>query len=222
VRFVYSMASQSTSRKGRPKAAELFINKSGPSQKSDVGLYMSRDGRRVEQAFTSPKKKCRIAPSALDDTFASWLPGIEMDQGDDAVAHVVCDPEVLGKRKQYLSSVRYCPISTDYLIRLPNVHFQDQPMRVWSKDHKDEFLRELLQHEGLGENWRNPTCGTCHQSLIPSPNPTLDPPTQNPCIIHCQDCFGGLQECVDCCLRCHARLPLHVLDVNIPTLPLTL
>jgi hypothetical protein len=92
-------------------------------------------------------------------------------------------------------------------------------MHIWSKDHKDEFLRELLRHEGLGENWRNPTCGTCHQSLMPPSD--LDPHTRNPRIIRCRDCFGGLQECIDCCLQRHARLPLHVLDVNSPTLPLT-
>ena len=92
-------------------------------------------------------------------------------------------------------------------------------MHIWSKDHKDKFLRELLWHEGLGENQRNPTCGTCHQLLMPPSD--LDPHTQNPRIIRCRDCFGGLQECVDCCLQHHARLPLHVLDVNSPTLPLT-
>jgi hypothetical protein len=121
VQFVHSMSSQSTSRTGHPKAAELFVNHAGPSRKSDVSLYVSRDGQRVEQAFTSPKKKCRITPSTLDDTFTSWVPGIEADGGDDGVdgndnaaVHVVGDPEALGKRKQYLSSVCYYPVSTDY------------------------------------------------------------------------------------------------------------
>ena len=86
---------------------------------------MSRDGQRMEKAFTSPKKKCCIAPSALDNTFTLWVPGIEVagsvdgvDDGtgrnDDAAVHVVGDPKVLGKRKRYQSSVHYYPILTDY------------------------------------------------------------------------------------------------------------
>jgi len=110
---IYSMASQSTSRRGRPKAAELFSNHPGPSCKSDISLYISGDGQRVEQDFTSLKKKCCVAPSALDDDFASWVPGIGVDNdmagsGEDTTVHVdiVGDPEALGKRKQYLSLVR--------------------------------------------------------------------------------------------------------------------
>jgi hypothetical protein len=110
------MASQSTSCRGRPKAAELFSNHPGPSRKSDISLYVSGDGQRVEQDFTSPKKKCRVAPSALDDDFASWVPGIRVDDdmagsGEDATVHVVGDPEALGKRKRYLSSVRSWPLT---------------------------------------------------------------------------------------------------------------
>ena len=82
-------------------------------------------------------------------------------------------------------------------------------MLIWSDNHMAEFLAELLRHKGLGENRHTTTCGTCHQSLMPSSDSI-----QKPRIVRCQDCFGGLMECVDCCLQRHARLPLHVLDVS--------
>lgn len=83
-------------------------------------------------------------------------------------------------------------------------------MAVWRKGyvHVQEFVNELMRHEGLGEHRQHPHCTGC-LAVFDAPMPdTESSPTHCP-RTRCKDCFGDFVECIDCCLKCHARLPLH-------------
>ena len=84
---------------------------------------------------------------------------------------------------------------------------QDHPMLIWRTNHITEFLHELIRLDGLGEHQHGPTCSTCLKS-IPIPSPSTPAGTTTG-LLRCQDCHGDCVECVSCCLKRHARLPLH-------------
>jgi hypothetical protein len=91
---------------------------------------------------------------------------------------------------------------------------QDEPMKVW-RDHVQEFLHEMLRHEGLGGDQHDPKCFTCgskfsHRDM---PNAT-SADSMHSRITCCKDCFGQQLECGECCLERHQRLPLHVIQVS--------
>lgn len=77
-------------------------------------------------------------------------------------------------------------------------------MLVWtSGGHDEEFLYELLRHEGRGDNTHQHTCSGCQIPFGEAGGR----------MIQCRDCFGGALECIDCCLKRHAQLPLHRIQV---------
>lgn len=91
-------------------------------------------------------------------------------------------------------------------------------MMVWRK-YDEEFLQELLRHEGLGSD--TPSCCTCSggsqspPSTPPStPHPDNEGETTSTCdFIRCQDCCAGFVECVNCCAKRHQHLPFHRIEV---------
>lgn len=87
-------------------------------------------------------------------------------------------------------------------------------MRLW-RDHAQEFLNEMIRHEGLRNNCsrREPQCVECGVKF--SFDDGLDEgrlPSQR--VMRCRDCFHSPILCGSCCLRVHERLPLHVIQVS--------
>lgn len=87
-------------------------------------------------------------------------------------------------------------------------------MRLW-RDHAQEFLNEMIRHEGLRNNCsrREPQCVECGVKF--SFDDGLDEgrlPSQR--VMQCRDCFHSPILCGSCCLRVHERLPLHVIQVS--------
>ncbi|KAF7966211.1 hypothetical protein HWV62_39676 [Athelia sp. TMB] len=64
-------------RGGRPPTHFLqYASSSRPT--ADIALYPSEDGSRIiRDASQSKKKRKKVTPEALDDTFAGWTPGID-------------------------------------------------------------------------------------------------------------------------------------------------
>lgn len=81
-------------------------------------------------------------------------------------------------------------------------------MSLWRNGHIQEFMREIVRHEGLGEHRQHPRCSGCSAGFD---NPEGPSPSTIP-RVRCRDCFGEFVECVSCSLHRHARLPLHVVD----------
>ncbi|RPD67932.1 hypothetical protein L226DRAFT_474192, partial [Lentinus tigrinus ALCF2SS1-7] len=69
----------------------------------------------------------------------------------------------------------------------------DEPLRAWIP-FRDEYLDELLRHEGRGDRRTLSVCARCSQG--------------NP-ILRCVECTGGDMLCHGCMLQDHSRLPLH-------------
>jgi hypothetical protein len=79
---------------------------------SDRGIYFSADGRRrTEEVVHNRQKRRRLLPDALNDSLACWIPVPDHDftEGAANISAATLDPEeppvVLGKRKQYASTV---------------------------------------------------------------------------------------------------------------------
>lgn len=89
-------------------------------------------------------------------------------------------------------------------------------MLVWRQGHIQDFLHELIRHEGLGEHRRCATCVTCREDIHipPSLSSTEDILNTTSGPIRCQDCHGDFVECATCCLKRHELLPLHRTQVS--------
>ena len=73
----------------------------------DRGIYLSTDGeRRREELLNTVHKKRRLDPSALNDNLAVWIPVPDTDFTEDSIPAILDGQQVLGKRKQYTSTVR--------------------------------------------------------------------------------------------------------------------
>ncbi|KAJ7836106.1 hypothetical protein B0H14DRAFT_3705441 [Mycena olivaceomarginata] len=159
---------------------------------ADRGVYFSLDGlRRTEEVVHNRQKKRRLAPTALNDSLADWVPVPDQDFSEDSAfiataasgGDPIEPPIVLGKRKQYASTVN--PMS---LFR---------PMMGF-------FVDELNRFEGLGDDLENPHCALCNTPY------EADVPDATR-IFRCYDC-GQFVQCSSCCLSSHARSPLHTIQ----------
>ncbi|KAJ7021123.1 hypothetical protein C8F04DRAFT_1274114 [Mycena alexandri] len=72
----------------------------------------------------------------------------------------------------------------------------DKSLHEW-RGLRDEYLRTLLRLEGCGDVDED-LCPACCQA----------PPT-----IRCKQCFGDELYCAACCVKMHAKNPLHIIDV---------
>lgn len=102
-------------RRGRPKHLILNVETtSHPDEHSDISLYPSKDGKRVLREAPSPprKRRRRVDPNQLNDSYALWMPGIveeelgqDEDSGSSAAANVVVNVDA--DRLRYISSVSF-------------------------------------------------------------------------------------------------------------------
>ncbi|KAJ7173282.1 hypothetical protein C8R46DRAFT_1031642 [Mycena filopes] len=155
----------------------------------DRGIYFSKDGQSMrEEASHGRRKKRRLGPSGLNDSFAQWVPGAEENFDEDTArnpAPAEMDPQaasILGKRKKYASTV--------------------DPMSFF-RPIMGDFVDELLRHEGLGDDTDNPTCAHC-QSAFERADVVL------PRFFKCVEC-GEFLQCEACCVEQHQRTPLHTI-----------
>jgi hypothetical protein len=93
----------------------------------DRGIYFSYDGqRRQEELLNISHKKRRLEPSSLNDALAQWIPVPDEDFSEDLARNPLPDDAsqtqvhgILGKRKEYVSTVRiesvYLEIFIDFL-----------------------------------------------------------------------------------------------------------
>ncbi|KAK7022477.1 CxC2 domain-containing protein [Favolaschia claudopus] len=146
----------------------------------DRGIYLSFDGQhRNEELLNIAHKKRRIDPANLDDQLAQWIPTPDDNFDEDDVQISQPERTVLGKRKEYLST--------------------KDPMALW-RPLKGEFLKEILRHEGLGDDAAEPCCVHCEAQFCLRVR-----------LFKCYGC-GEFLQCLNCCLSNHQRTPLHVLQ----------
>ncbi|KAJ7204612.1 hypothetical protein C8J57DRAFT_1618880 [Mycena rebaudengoi] len=100
---------------------------------------------------------------------------------------------------------------------------QDDPLKQWVQDHRDEFLDELLRWEGRGDHRSIEIQAQATEAPMADPPDAAapsaephDPPTapHNAAPVQgdhwCTDCIGGGQLlCAPCLVRRHWHLPLH-------------
>ncbi|KAJ7652310.1 hypothetical protein B0H17DRAFT_1214975 [Mycena rosella] len=184
-------------RRGRPRTKNIVdIDEDNDYQNNftaDRGIYFSADGeRRHEEVLNLRHKKRRLEPIELDDTLGQWVPVPDDDYEEDAhdmpAAVPSLAPTVLGKRKEYISTMN--PI----LLFRPLKNF---------------FLDELLRHEGLGDYLHNSFCAHC-ETQFASEKVAGDPWAR---IFKCYEC-GVFLQCKACCIAHHARSPLHVIKLG--------
>ncbi|KAG2108890.1 uncharacterized protein F5147DRAFT_745615 [Suillus discolor] len=86
----------------------------------------------------------------------------------------------------------------------------DALLREWMgydgrASYREEFLLEDLRLEGHGDaGLLACSCGRLDESNYPISS-----------LFRCEECFGRDMLCQECCLDCHKRLPLHVININI-------
>ncbi|KAJ7061573.1 hypothetical protein C8F01DRAFT_1252352 [Mycena amicta] len=157
-----------------------------PSVTAARSIYLSSDGvhQHRTDVLSNPRKKPRIHATE-HDPFSQWHPMPSDSTRPDAEAagsEQAAEEQPGEKRKQYASSTN--------------------PMAQW-RPLKALFLDEILRHDGLGNDFRHPTCAYCRQPLqTESPG--------GPRFFRCDDCGQHLQ-CISCCLAAHERFPLHPL-----------
>ncbi|KAH9906093.1 uncharacterized protein B0H18DRAFT_1132034 [Fomitopsis serialis] len=74
----------------------------------------------------------------------------------------------------------------------------DHPLLEWSRNCVDEWLAELVRHEGRG-NFAYDTCAGCEAG--------------EPQLFRCDDCWDPRFYCQDCTLTRHRRNPFHRLKM---------
>jgi len=121
---------------------------------------------------------------------------------------VVVENAIKPPARWYVSSVNiFCKLRWFY-----SALHQDEPLKEWTWDCRDEYLDELIRLEGHGQYTAN-YCPSCnHHSQLVFSNDAVDLQL-NHVTVHCGDCFGGRLVCIECCVRNHEQNPLHVIEV---------
>ncbi|TRM58348.1 hypothetical protein BD626DRAFT_573568 [Schizophyllum amplum] len=106
---------------------------------------------------------------------------------------------------------------------------QVNPMDTWRHHSQQLYLAELLRGDGLRDALNNPHCTSClavyDQAYQPSPTAAAAAATSGaePCdvddstatrtnrLLCCWEC-GDFNECLDCCLKRHLCMPLHIIE----------
>lgn len=85
--------------------------------------------------------------------------------------------------------------------------------------HADEWIQELLLHEGLGPYYNTSECPICREEWNVRSGASQDNHVgrNGEGVFQCEDCDGGQLACGKCMLESHQQLPLHRLKVS-PTL----
>lgn len=189
-------------------ASGSFVSqRARPATTISHGIAFSEDRRRVfrSEVQVPLKKRARLS-TAHDEDFStlapSWdafsddyTPSFAMGEGLACEESIV---EISGKRKRFPSVRRllYIPAHDQ-----PDGHVQDDPMQTF-RQVKQQFLDEMLRHEGLGLDMHDPRCASCDTTFDDAKG-----------LIKCEDC-GTFLECASCCVQRHRCLPHHRIQVR--------
>ncbi|KAL1751670.1 hypothetical protein FB107DRAFT_221498 [Schizophyllum commune] len=155
-----------------------------PATTISHGIAFSDDRRRVFRSEVEVPLKKRARPSTAHNEDVSTLapswdafsddytPSFAMGEGLACEESIV---EISGKRKRFPS---------------------DDPMQTF-RQVKQQFLDEMLRHEGLGSDMHDPCCASCDAIFDDAKG-----------LIKCEDC-GVFLECASCCVQRHRCLPHH-------------
>ncbi|KAL1698752.1 hypothetical protein EV121DRAFT_217647 [Schizophyllum commune] len=165
----------SSSRADVSRGTTFSTDRRRHARHDDVLVPVTRRRRILEDMDDLTRWEPTVAaPSG--DPFDDYFPSFTMGEG------VSCEDQVIevtdartGKRKRYAS---------------------DDPMKCW-RPYDQNFLHEILRHEGLGNDHDDAKCASC--KAIPSPDTSL---------YKCEDC-GVFVLCGGCCLNKHQHLPMH-------------
>ncbi|KAI4517304.1 hypothetical protein K525DRAFT_153413, partial [Schizophyllum commune Loenen D] len=163
-----------------------------------VSFSLSRDGRRVAshaETFHRPIAQKKKKVEDLVATHSEWCPVEGSDEPDVAYDYPTLeedDPEVIQceageKRKR-----------------------QTDPTHTWQEFSQQAFLNEMMWGEGLRDALPDLSCTSCSAAYVPpSTSGAYDPTLTR--IFCCWSC-GDFNECLDCCVKRHELMPLHVLE----------
>ena len=89
-------------------------------------------------------------------------------------------------------------------------------MQLW-RDHAQEFLNEMICHEGIYNNCSccKPHCVECSMEFLFDNGLDIMDQLLSQTVMRCCDCFHSPILCGSCCLRVHEHLPLHVIQVHL-------
>ena len=80
---------------------------------------------------------------------------------------------------------------------------QDDPNGQWARDHREEFLDEILRHDGRGDYMYQVVCAGDGNDCGGVPE------------FRCSDCLQPCLYCRACIVSLHKRTPLHHLEVRL-------
>ncbi|EDR12898.1 uncharacterized protein LACBIDRAFT_323718 [Laccaria bicolor S238N-H82] len=130
---------------------------------------------------------CPASWPLVEQEFDDWNPCIEYEDFGEESPLINVEENVQGTVAAKVAAKRY-PTS-------------DAPLHEWAgKDrcdpgYREEYLLELLRLEGRGgEHFHG--CMSCSSPAG---------------IYRCEDCLGPLAECLNCTLKRHRQLPLHII-----------
>ncbi|KAG5222178.1 CxC2 domain-containing protein [Salix suchowensis] len=172
-------------KRGRKRKLEVHDAVQEEAASRDVGHsrvgQVSVNRRRYIETPPSPQKQGK--QSRTYEEIQDWTPSAAYDSENvealDTAAAEYVDVDAMSKVKRRYKS--------------------DQPFLNWIP-HLQEFVTEAMRREGRGDAAAEEHCPTCKESgRSPCGNPQF----------RCEDCFGYILECAECCILRHRRLPLH-------------
>ncbi|KAF7326220.1 CxC2 domain-containing protein [Mycena kentingensis (nom. inval.)] len=172
-----------------------------PQEMEPLNSFVDRvsdDGRRATRVFhnfdpPSPVKATRRAmhnPPSLPP-----LPDVPMavddENAEEGYTMLLCTDDDEDAAEGM--STKPLADNTD-----PRKNITDQAMQEWSSEHRDEFLRVLLWHDGR-KGMGDRGCRRCTQS--------------SPAEYRCAEC-GDELVCKACCCAMHEEHPLHWIEAR--------
>lgn len=103
------------------------------------------------------------------------------------------------KVKKRVHWVCYLSYITFRLSKYP----QTQTHRDWKDQKREEYLQEIIRHDGRGEWGSASGCPDCHVRGEHGISAQY----------RCRECFLDDLVCKGCCLRRHKQHPLHIIEV---------
>ncbi|KAG9225760.1 hypothetical protein CCMSSC00406_0007770 [Pleurotus cornucopiae] len=155
-------------------------------------MKLGASKRYIIRTPRSPKKKPAVTAPSTAPSISSWAPNEEMEHWDvDAIEDLLehdIDTVKMHKKRSAAS---------------------DDPLREW-QPLREEFVMESIRREAQSQFARMGICVTCRgkQEVAASGVKECGSP-----LYRCLECFGCINECLQCCLERHRNLPFHWIEV---------
>ncbi|KAJ7586193.1 hypothetical protein C8J56DRAFT_1052565 [Mycena floridula] len=180
----------------------------------DEGYILSQDGRRATKvAITGlgvvQGKASEAEDDVQDEEREEWLDGnfSAADEGVGEVNDSLFEDSGDSLIHDWGDNVSRVQV-TEGDVKRKRYESSDNPMGAWMP-LRMTFLREMICHDGLGDNVTTQICSRCSCKLETGISDEAAAPTDSrEKAFRCSVCGPGLL-CKACCLADHARLPLH-------------